>query len=199
MLYRTNFQSRQIEEALRRYGRKYIVVGGFSFYQRAEIKDILSYLKVVISPNDSISLLRIINTPARGIGKTTVEQIEKFANEHQLSIWGAIGKLLEEHAFPTRAEAALNGFKPMIEELNEEADTRPVDQLIRLVLDRTGYQRMLEQDPKPEAESRSGNLIELVNAAADASERGETLPDFLDHAALVADADSVDTLPRCRC
>ena len=99
MLYRTNFQSRQIEEALRRYGRKYIVVGGFSFYQRAEIKDILAYLKVVGSPNDSISLLRIINTPARGIGKTTVEQIEQFANEHQLSVWGAIGKLLEERRF----------------------------------------------------------------------------------------------------
>ena len=110
MLYRTNFQSRQIEEALRRYGRKYIVVGGFSFYQRAEVKDILAYLKVVGSPNDSISLLRIINTPARGIGKTTVEQIEQFANEHQLSVWGAIGKLLEERAFPTRAEAALVGI-----------------------------------------------------------------------------------------
>ncbi len=83
VLYRTNFQSRQIEEALRRYGRKYIVVGGFSFYQRAEVKDILAYLKVVGSPDDSISLLRIINTPARGIGKTTVEQIEQFAHEHQ--------------------------------------------------------------------------------------------------------------------
>ena len=124
VLYRTNFQSRQIEEALRRYGRKYIVVGGFSFYQRAEVKDILSYLKVVGSPNDSISLLRIINTPARGIGKTTVEQIEQFANEHQLSVWGAIGKLLEERAFPTRAEAALNAFKTMIEELNAEAANR---------------------------------------------------------------------------
>lgn len=193
VLYRTNSQSRQIEEALRRYGRKYIVVGGFSFYQRAEIKDILSYLKVIGSPHDSISLLRIINTPARGIGKTTVEQIEQFANEHNLSVWGAMLRLLEERAFPTRAEAALAVFQRMIEELSSEAKTRPVDQLIRLVLDRTGYQRMLEQDPNPEAESRAGNLNELVNAAADATERGETLADFLDHAALVSDADSVDS------
>ena len=193
VLYRTNFQSRQIEEALRRYGRKYIVVGGFSFYQRAEVKDILAYLKVVASPNDSISLLRIINTPARGIGKTTVEQIEQFANEHQLSVWGAIGKLLEDRAFPTRAEAALSVFRKMIEELHAEAAERPIDQLVRLVLDRTGYQRMLEQDPNPDAESRTGNLMELVNAAADAAERGEILADFLDHAALVSDADSVDS------
>jgi DNA helicase-2/ATP-dependent DNA helicase PcrA len=192
-LYRTNFQSRQIEEALRRYGRKYIVVGGFSFYQRAEVKDILAYLKVVGSPNDSISLLRIINTPARGIGKTTVDQVEAFANEHRLSVWGAIEKLLDERAFPTRAEAALSVFRNMIQELNAEAGNRPLDQIVRLVLDRTGYQRMLEQDPNPEAESRVANLMELVNAAADAAERGETLADFLDHAALVSDADSVDS------
>lgn len=193
VLYRTNFQSRQIEEALRRYGRKYIVVGGFSFYQRAEVKDILSYLKVVGSPNDSISLLRIINTPARGIGKTTVEQIEQFANEHRLSVWQAIERLLEERGFPTRAEAALSAFRTMIQDLNVDAASRPVDQTIRLLLDRTGYQRMLQQDPNPEAESRAGNLMELVNAAADSAERGETLADFLDHAALVSDADSVDS------
>ena len=84
VLYRTNSQSRQIEEALRRYGRKYIVVGGFSFYQRAEVKDMLAYLKVLVSPQDSISLLRIINTPARGIGRTTIEQIEQYALQHEL-------------------------------------------------------------------------------------------------------------------
>ena len=86
VLYRTNSQSRQIEEALRRYGRKYIVVGGFSFYQRAEVKDMLAYLKVLVSPQDSISLLRIINTPARGIGRTTIEQIEQYALQHELAL-----------------------------------------------------------------------------------------------------------------
>ncbi len=88
VLYRTNSQSRQIEEALRRYGRKYNVVGGFSFYQRAEIKDIVAYLKLAASQHDSVSLLRVINTPARGIGRTTVEQIEKYAREQGSSSVG---------------------------------------------------------------------------------------------------------------
>ena len=192
VLYRTNFQSRQIEEALRRYGRKYIVVGGFSFYQRAEIKDILAYLKVAGAPQDSISLLRVINTPARGIGKTTVEQIEQFALTNNLSAWGAIRRMLEEKVFPTRAEAALASFVRLIEELHSESGQRPVDQVLRLVIERTGYQKMLEADPTPEAESRMGNLMELLNAAADAAERGESFTDFLDHAALVSDADSID-------
>src|SRR5262249_20244297 len=96
VLYRTNFQSRQIEEALRRYNLKYVVVGGISFYQRAEIKDMLSYLKCAQSPNDSIALQRIINTPARGIGKTTVEEIEGFAQKNGVSFWAAIARMLEE-------------------------------------------------------------------------------------------------------
>ncbi len=110
MLYRTNFQSRQIEEALRRYGRNYVVLGGFSFYQRAEIKDALAYLKAAVSPQDSVSLLRIINTPARGIGKSTIEQIEQYALEHELSVWSAIGRMLDENLFPARAESALRAF-----------------------------------------------------------------------------------------
>ena len=88
VLYRTNSQSRQIEEALRRYGRKYNMVGGFSFYQRAEIKDVVAYLKLTASTADSVSLMRIINTPARGIGRTTVEQIEKLAREHGIELVG---------------------------------------------------------------------------------------------------------------
>jgi DNA helicase-2/ATP-dependent DNA helicase PcrA len=193
VLYRTNFQSRQIEEALRRYGRKYIVVGGFSFYQRAEIKDVLAYLKVISSPQDSISLLRIINTPARGIGKTTVEQIEQYALESNLSIWSAIGRMLEAEVFATRGASALSAFERLISELQEEAGKRTVDQLLRLILDRTGYQRMLESEQTPESESRAGNLMELLNAGADAAERGEGVSEFLDHAALVSDADQVDT------
>jgi DNA helicase-2/ATP-dependent DNA helicase PcrA len=193
VLYRTNFQSRPIEEALRRYGRKYIVVGGLSFYGRAEVKDLLAYLKVAGSPDDSISLLRIINTPARGIGKTTVDQIEQFSLENNLSVWNGIARMTEERAFGTRADSALGVFRRMIEELHEEAGQRPVDQLLRLVLDRTGYQRMLESEGTPESESRIGNIQELLNAAADATERGENLAEFLDHAALVSDADQVDT------
>jgi len=192
VLYRTNFQSRQIEEALRRYNRDYVVLGGFSFYQRAEVKDALSYLKAVISPQDSIALLRIINTPARGIGKSTIEQIEQYALQHELSVWAAIGRMLEENLFPARAESALRIFKGMMEELGAAANEAKVDDVLRQILERTGYARMLQADNDPEAESRLGNLNELVNAASEASERGETIAEFLDHAALVSDTDNLD-------
>ncbi len=192
VLYRTNFQSRQIEEALRRYGRDYVVLGGFSFYQRAEVKDALSYLKAVISPQDSVALLRIINTPARGIGKSTIEQIEQYALEHELSVWSAIGRMLDENLFAGRAESALRIFKTLLEELGTTVGEGKVDDALRQILDRTGYARMLEVDNDPEAESRLGNLNELVNAASEAAERGETIPEFLDHAALVSDTDNLD-------
>lgn len=192
ILYRTNSQSRQIEEALRRYGRKYIVVGGFSFYQRAEVKDILAYLKVLVSPQDSISLLRIINTPARGIGRTTMEQVEQYALQNNLSLWSALGQMLEKRVFPGRAEAALSAFHRMITELGAQVDGRPIADSLRDLMERTGYRRMLEEENTEEAKSRLANLDELLNAAVDAGERGESIRDFLDHAALVADADSAD-------
>ncbi len=192
VLYRTNAQSRQIEEALRRYGLKYLVVGGFSFYQRAEIRDALAYLKVLLSPADSVSLLRIINTPARGIGKTTVEQVERHAGQNRISLWAAIGQMLAKKLFPARAEAALTAFCTMIEELREAAGNEPLQALMQLILERTGYRRMLESDGSPESEGRLENLNELLNAAAEAAERGETIADFLDHAALVAESDDLD-------
>jgi len=192
VLYRTNAQSRQVEEALRRYGRKYIVVGGFSFYQRAEIKDILAYLKVLLSPQDTIGLLRIINTPARGIGRTTIEQIEQYALTHELALWTALERMLEEHAFSARADASLREFHRLMKEIGDGIETRPPAETLNLVLDRTGYRKMLEEEGNEESASRIANLDELLNAAADAAERGESLRDFLDHAALVSDADSVD-------
>ncbi len=193
VLYRTNFQSRQIEEALRRYRREYIVVGGLSFYQRAEVKDALAYLKAISSPQDSVSLLRIINTPARGIGKTTIEQIEHYALEHQLTVWSAIGRMLDEKILPPRADAALQAFRKIIQELSSVAESQPVHETLKEILERTGYKRMLETDNDRESESRLGNLAELVNAAVEAAERGEGISEFLDHAALVADSDSLDS------
>jgi DNA helicase-2/ATP-dependent DNA helicase PcrA len=192
VLYRTNSQSRQIEEALRRYGRKYLVVGGFSFYQRAEVKDLLAYLKVLMTPGDSIGLLRVINTPARGIGKSTVEQIEQYALAHNLSLWTAIQKMLAEKTFPARAEAALKGFVRLIEDLQATASSEPIPNVLKAILEKTGYEEMLKADNSPEAESRLSNIEELLTAAMEGAERGETVSDFLDHAALVADADQVD-------
>lgn len=193
VLYRTNFQSRQIEEALRRYSLPYKVVGGLSFYQRAEIKDILAYLHLLLNPRDNVSLLRILNVPARGIGKTTAEQLESIALREQCSLWEAIGRALDQHELGSRAEAALAAFRRLVEELRDAAGRMPPHELIAFLLDRTGYRHMLEAEGTPESESRLGNLEELVSAAADSAERGESLQDFLDTAALRSDADDVDT------
>src|SRR3984885_12878274 len=114
VLYRTNSQSRLFEEAMRRYGLKYKVVGGFSFYERAEIKDLISYLKVIQNPDDSISLLRVINTPTRGIGKGTIETLEHLALETGLSLWGALGEAIRRQLVPPRALAALKSFQQLI-------------------------------------------------------------------------------------
>src|SRR5205807_4072302 len=105
VLYRTNSQSRLIEEAMRRYQLKYQVVGGFSFYERAEIKDMISYLKLINNLDDSVALIRVINTPARGIGKATIETLERLALETGISLWSAIGETIERRLLPQRAVA----------------------------------------------------------------------------------------------
>src|SRR5262249_53780213 len=135
VLYRTNSQSRQIEEALRRYGRKYVIVGGFSFYQRAEVKDILAYLKLLVQPQDTLNLLRIINTPARGIGRTTIEQLEVYALNNNIPVWTAIGRMLEEHSLGSRAESALALFHTKMEELAANVEKRPVADTLRALLE----------------------------------------------------------------
>ena len=289
VLYRTNSQSRLYEEAMRRYGLKYHVVGGFSFYERAEIKDMISYLKVIHNPDDSIALLRVVNTPVRGIGKTSIETVERVALETGLSLWGAIAEVIKRQLLPPRAVAALKIFTDIIEDgsailagsyaerleetagaaaesgadiplveddtefspdnfsfdfggdlgaeeeigpeislVVEPADGLPAEDVesaslhdagatnadatdvdahtagpfgapaastadvLKFLIDRTGYIKLLEQEDTPEAYSRIENLRELVNAAMDSRDRGETLDQFLDHAALVSDADAYD-------
>ena len=244
VLYRTNFQSRLFEEAMRRYQLKYHVVGGFSFYERAEVKDLLSYLKLLQNPEDSVALLRVINTPARGIGKTTQETLERLALETGLSLWAATGEAVEKKLVPPRAVASLRGFRELIEDARamlegtfaeklaaegakaavdtaeefEKRETRneqpvPADddspeafrspggsatipEVLKFLLDRTAYIKLLEEEGSPEAYSRIDNLRELVNAALDARDRGESLGDFLDHAALVAETDDFDQRAR---
>ena len=312
VLYRTNSQSRLVEEALRRYGVKYTMVGGFSFYERAEVKDLLSYLRLVRNPHDSMALNRVINTPARGVGKTTLETLERMALETGLSTWDALGRAIEQRLISTRAQMALESFRQLIldaqammdpdfagklsadvgaedadtdfsfgaaepseEEVQEVADaldaatefsfgasanqiplldashfspfaekparpflkmpkqTAKADQagtrvtqfaplessnagnadanedarnapfrkpgdpatlpeLIRFLIDRSGYIKALEAEASPESFSRIENLKELANAAHDAEVRGETLAEFLDHAALASDTDQFD-------
>ena len=272
VLYRTNSQSRLLEEAMRRYQLKYHVVGGFSFYERAEIKDLISYLKAIQNPDDSIAMQRIINTPTRGIGKNTTETLERVALETGLSLWGAIGQAISRELLPPRALTALKGFKQLIddaramylgsfqERMEETASPtqeagpiseQPADEedlqhamdfsaemfgdedstdfspesfpslvrsgddpedviadavegfrapgdgastgeLLKFLIDRTGYIKQLEEEDTPDALARVENLRELVNAAMDSRDRGETLNEFLDHAALVSDADDYD-------
>ena len=335
VLYRTNSQSRLVEEALRRYQIQYHMVGGFSFYDRAEIKDILSYLKLVQNPHDSVALGRSVNSPPRGIGKTTLETLERMALTAGMSTWDAIGRAIDDKLLPARALQALSGFKRLIEDARamlgpgfaeklskdvalggieepddpfdpdafvtsddsdgegddssapktfaedarsgeapdhhaagsfdtsfnfgfdfgpseeistlaaenatdsdaahgidaasfnpfapvalkssassaseaarravaSEAKAEPAEEraafrkpgdaatlpeLIKFLNDRSGYIRALEDEATPEAFSRIENLKELANAAQDASSREETLAEFLDHAALVSDAD----------
>jgi DNA helicase-2/ATP-dependent DNA helicase PcrA len=192
VLYRTNFQSRQIEEALRRYGRSYKIVGGFSFYQRAEIRDMMAYLRLALSPSDSTGLMRIVNTPARGIGRTTLEQIERHAREHEVSLWDAIQEVVEDRGLSTRSQSSLVLFRNLMQDISLVASASPLPEVIRFVLERTGYRKMLEQEHTPESEARLENLDELIGAAVEAQSRGETLADFLDHAALVAEVDTYD-------
>jgi DNA helicase-2/ATP-dependent DNA helicase PcrA len=321
VLYRTNSQSRLVEEALRRYQIQYHMVGGFSFYDRAEVKDILSYLKLVQNVHDSVALGRVVNSPPRGIGKTTMETLERMALSSGMSTWDAIGRAIDDRLLPQRSLMALSSFRRLIEDARamlgpgfadklagdlveegnaslpsnaaegsdvsfefganpeEEVDAmgaesedtgantsfdtsfnfgfdfgpseeistiapvnaadsdqahgidaasfnpfapvvlkksaemtieraaaikmedetpafrKPGDaatlpELIKFLNDRSGYIRALEEEATPESFSRIENLKELANAAQDAQERGETLHEFLDHAALASDADS---------
>ena len=298
VLYRTNSQSRLVEEALRRYNIRYTMVGGFSFYERAEIKDLLGYLRLVRNPHDSMALQRVINTPARGIGKTTLETLERLALETNQSTWDALSAALKNHLIPNRALMALDSFRQLIldaqammdpdfagklsadvaaiaeseadtdfefgattvvdpnadaasadsatsfdfgnsdhsqlplldasnfspftaapkrpfltmptqkpapepeSEAEAEAEQKPafrapgdaatLPELIKFLIDRTGYIKALETEGSPEAFSRIENLKELANAAHDAEARGETLAEFLDHAALASDTDQFD-------
>jgi DNA helicase II / ATP-dependent DNA helicase PcrA len=192
ILYRTNSQSRLYEEALRRYGIKYNLVGGFSFYDRSEIKDLLSYLKTALNSQDSISLLRIINSPTRGIGATTVKKLEEVALTTGISVWDALERALKGNELPPRQTVSLQAFRSLIVELRDMAADAPVPDLLRKVIDGTGYTEWLLQDGTPEALSKAENIDELLNAATDSMQRGETLQEFLDHAALVSDVDTYD-------
>lgn len=190
VLYRTNFQSRAFEEAFRRLGIRYKVVGGFSFYQRAEVKDTVAYVRLALNPADDVALLRVLNTPPRGIGQGTVDRLRNMAEQTGGSLWEALGALAGATA-GTRA-SALRGFCELIEELQRQVATLPPAEFLHRVLDRSGYLAHLEQQDLEKDSSRAENVRELVNAVAEGAQQGETLTDFLDRTALVSDADDYD-------
>jgi ATP-dependent DNA helicase UvrD/PcrA len=196
VLYRTNSQSRVFEEAMRRAGLAYNIVGGFSFYERMEVRDIIAYLKLAMNPHDSIALQRVINTPTRGIGKMTLDEIDLQTRELGTSYWDAISSLLEnDQRLSPRAAAALANFQSIINGLAAKMATAtesdsPVSDVVKAAIFDSGYENALKAENNDEAEARLENLQELVNAAVDYDEQGaEGLRDFIDHSALVADTD----------
>jgi DNA helicase-2/ATP-dependent DNA helicase PcrA len=196
VLYRTNAQSRVFEEALRRALIPYNIVGGFSFYERAEVRDIISYLKLALNPHDSIALLRVINSPARGLGKQTLDEIDRRAKDYGVSHWETISILTEQpDGLSPRAVSALKNFKKIITDLvsatgNATRSESPVSDVVKAAILDTGYANALKSENSDEAEARLENLQELVNAAVDYDEQEqEGLRDFIDHAALVSDVD----------
>lgn len=192
--YRTNFQSRAFEEVFRRRGLRYKLVGGFSFYERAEVKDILAYVRLAMHPDDDISLLRIFNAPPRGVGKTTVDGLRETARADNSSLWNAIGKFVSG-APGGRAVAPLRAFQELIVKLQESLAAKEPADFLRAVLDETGYMEMLRDRNAPEDVARVENLQELVRGLAESIEAGESFTDFLDAAALVSDADSFEGKP----
>ena len=196
VLYRTNSQSRVFEEAMRRAGLSYNIVGGFSFYERMEIRDIIAYLKLAMNPNDSIALQRVINTPTRGIGKMTLDEIENQARELGISYWEAISRLTEdEQRLSPRAVVSLSNFQKIVNGLAAKVATAsefesPVSDLVKAAIFDSGYDSALKAENTDEAEARLENLQELVNAAVDYDEQGlEGIREFIDHSALVSDTD----------
>ena len=198
VLYRTNSQSRNFEEAMRRAGLQYNIIGGFSFYERMEVRDIIAYLKLALNPNDSIALQRVINSPPRGIGKTTIDEIERRARDYELSWWETIAIIVEQpENLGSRAISALKSFRRIVNQLAELSDpekntnsSSPVSDVVRAAISETGYELSLRSERTDEAEGRLENLQELVNAAVDYDEQGiEGLREFIDHSALVSDQD----------
>ena len=198
VLYRTNSQSRVFEEAMRRAGLQYNIIGGFSFYERMEVRDIIAYLKLALNPNDSIALQRVINSPPRGIGRTTLDEIERRARDYELSWWETIAIVVEQPGnLGSRAISALRSFRRIVNHLAELSDPEkisdsasPVSDVVRAAIIETNYENDLRSERTDEAEARLENLQELVNAAVDYDEQGvEGLREFIDHSALVSDQD----------
>lgn len=194
IFYRTNAQSRVLEDGLRRASIPYQVVGGLRFYDRQEIKDTLAYLRLLVNPRDTISLRRIINVPRRGIGHTTWERLEALGTERGVSGLGILELALAEDLLGRGIRAKVQAFYDLLVSLMAETPQMSVADIIREVLTRTGYSAQLEAERTVEAQSRLENLSEMVNAAGEFDDANDdaTLFTFLEHTALMSDQDSLD-------
>ena len=206
VLYRTNAQSRAIEDTLTREGLAYRIVGGVRFYERKEVKDALSFLKLAIKPEDDVSMRRVINVPPRGIGKGVMEALEQLADADdaplfadaaagpvRASLWARIHRAVDERLVPARAAAALDRFRNILQEVSAIAATESASVTLERTLERSGYLQALREAATEEAEGRIANLAELVSAARDyeVRETEASLAGFIDRVSLRSEADEV--------
>jgi len=193
VLYRTNAQSRVIEETFLRHGLPYRIVGGIKFYERKVIKDILAYLRVVLNPNDSVSLFRIVNVPSRKIGAKTLDTIRKFAMRNNLAMFNAMLLADEIEGISDSKKVAIERFVKIIKDLQKANSDATASGMIKEVLDRTGYKKMID-DGSIEGEARLENISELVSVAHkyDNLPSGMSLNIFLEEVSLISDLDTID-------
>jgi DNA helicase-2/ATP-dependent DNA helicase PcrA len=199
IFYRTNAQSRVFEEIFIRHGLPYKVVGGVRFYERAEIRDALAYLRVLTNPDDTVSLRRIVNTPRRNIGDRTIAAVNAYADRERISFGAALRAAADITAagrsvvpgLPARAELAVGEFVALIDELRDLAVVAPPEETLEAVLDRTGYLASLENSEDPQDQGRVENLHELVTVAREYSERSELIAAAALEAAAEADGDEI--------
>lgn len=196
ILFRTNAQSRVLEEKLMRYAIPYTMVGGTKFYDRKEIKDVLAYLRLLYNPEDSLSLTRIINVPKRNIGATTMEHVAAYAEAQGISLFEALSST-DEIPITKRAKASLENFAAMIFDLLNDIEGKDVLSLIETVIKQTGYGDMLDKEAEhdPQGESRKENVGEFLSVAKDYMDSNPegNLQDFLENVALVSDVDDFES------
>jgi DNA helicase II / ATP-dependent DNA helicase PcrA len=195
IFYRTNAQSRVLEEQFRSRNIPYRLVGGMKFYERMEIKDILAYMKLILNPTDDVALKRVVNVPARGIGKTTIDRIEEFSASRSVSMIEGAALAVDHREFHAGVTRKLRDFLTLLESLREKARSSSLPELYHAILDGTAYVQRLKEEDSPEADSRIENLEELDNAITKfAEERGDegTLQAFLEEMSLVSDQDAID-------
>ncbi len=196
VFYRTNALSRSFELALREAGVPYQMINGVEFFQRKEIKDVLAWLQLVNNPQDEVALLRVINTPARGIGKTTIERLGHFAQRQAISLLDAARRVRSVETISARAARLVADFVRIVDRLNGAGGRGPIEELLGLVLSETGYEAMLKGSGDEEDEERLANIQELLTVAREFDERhpgGENLEAFLEETALVNDTDEWET------
>ena len=196
ILYRTNSQSRSIEEACMAAGVPYRIYGGLKFYDRKEIKDIIAYLKLIYNTDDSQSFRRIVNVPKRSIGDTTIKRLQDFADREDISLFAAAQRIEEDTEIPARTRSKITDFVNLITKFRNAVPSYNLREFVTLVIEKSGYLAELQLQNTPEAEADIENLQELVNVAEEfvPEEEDNVLGEFLAQVALVSDIDNMDTI-----